>query len=556
MGQESNMESPRGIPRTVRNRGPGLLLVLFLFLPGCPAPEQEQVVPPAAKPVADARGGASHPRRAPDPATAVPTCREIDYDKLAEAVVTRLDRQELAADVARKVLARLEAREAPDPAHATRSPGEPRGDGGEPSIPETGTGGEPSSHSLPESALSGESPPEANQQVAEDTHEVWKVELSGREPYLGGAFAPVTIVIWGDFQCPFSRRMLKEARQLQKEYGDRMRLVWKDNPLPMHKRAYAAALAGCAARAQGRFWQMVDIILENHDALKDADLRSYAVRIGLDSSRFVVDAGSQECRRLLAEAIDAGARVGAVGVPNTYVNGRRIRGAVPLVFLRQVVAEELAKAAALEISGVPPEQLYHRLIEEGEIFTPLGEEVHTFRLAAPYRGVADDAQLVITVFVDFQCPFSAQARKVFYQLVDAFPEHARLEFRHYPLPFHEQAHLAAQASMAAHAQGKFWEMADELFRYHGKLSRTRIDRIARRLRLKMERFGRDLDDEVYRDIVDQHMNDGKRAGVSGTPSIFINGRRFRGQNRSLEALRALIQNEVLQDPSPAPTARR
>ena len=120
----------------------------------------------------------------------------------------------------------------------------------------------------------------------------------------------------------------------------------------------------------------------------------------------------------------------------------------------------------------------------------------------------------------------------------------RLEFRHYPLPFHADAHFAAQASLAAEEQGKFWEMYDYLFESR-KATRRRIDWVARRIGLDRKRFKADVDSGAFSEDVNEHIEEGRLAGVEATPTVFINGRRYQGQDRSYKKLKQVIETEIL-----------
>jgi len=148
----------------------------------------------------------------------------------------------------------------------------------------------------------------------------------GTSPVLGPNNALVTIVEFSDFQCPFCSRVEDTVRQIRQRYGNDVRIVWKNAPLPFHDRATPAAEAAMAANAQGKFWEMHDVLYQNQRALADADLERYAQQIGLDMTRFRAD---MQAHRHTA-AIDAdkalAQRVNAQGTPNFFINGTNLVG--------------------------------------------------------------------------------------------------------------------------------------------------------------------------------------------------------------------------------------
>ena len=143
----------------------------------------------------------------------------------------------------------------------------------------------------------------------------------------------------------------------------------------------------------------------------------------------------------------------------------------------------------------------------------------------PSLGPAD-ALVTVVEFADFECPYCAAAVARFDELVEAYAPDVRVVFKNYPLPRHEHANLAAQATIAAHNQGKFWPMHHTLFANQSALRREDILGYARSLNLDMARFGRDLDAAETIERVEESRRLGQRLQVNGTPAVFINGRPF------------------------------
>jgi protein-disulfide isomerase len=161
---------------------------------------------------------------------------------------------------------------------------------------------------------------------------------------------------------------------------------------------------------------------------------------------------------------------------------------------------------------------------------------------APVRGPAN-AALTLVEFSDFQCPYCAIAVGKLDAVLQAYPGKINLIFKQFPLDTHSQAALAAAAAIAAHRQGKFWPMHDALFAHRRDLSRTSIMALARTTGLDMKRFETDLNSPETKKTVASDTDDGDRAGVEGTPSVFINGRKYNG-SLDLADIRKVIDDEL------------
>jgi protein-disulfide isomerase len=147
--------------------------------------------------------------------------------------------------------------------------------------------------------------------------------------------------------------------------------------------------------------------------------------------------------------------------------------------------------------------------------------------ASPSLGPAD-ASITIIEWADFECPHCGMAAPVLHKTVDEpeFKPKTRFVFKNYPLPSHEHADPAARASVAAQNQGKFWEMHDQLFTHQETLTNQDIEGFAKKLGLDMDKFKTDWASNDTKDKVAKDKEAGSKAGITGTPSIFINGRKF------------------------------
>ena len=148
-----------------------------------------------------------------------------------------------------------------------------------------------------------------------------EINIEGR-PVYGNERAPVTVVVFADFECPHCRQEAPVLRQAIDQFRGRAKLVYKHFPLGGHVRAKAAAIATVAAMEQGKFWEMHDMVFENQMALEDADIRSYAQKIGLDMAKFDASYKAKKGQDLVeADRVD-GEKLEITGTPAVFVNGR------------------------------------------------------------------------------------------------------------------------------------------------------------------------------------------------------------------------------------------
>ena len=145
-----------------------------------------------------------------------------------------------------------------------------------------------------------------------------------RDHVQGPAHAPVTLVEYGDFECPYCGAAYPIVKQVQDRMGERLRFVFRHFPISTsHPNAEQAAEAAEAAAAQGRFWPMHDLLFENQRRLGDRDLRGYAERLGLGLERFDRDLAEHVHAPRVHEDFLSGVRSGVNGTPTFYVNGVR-----------------------------------------------------------------------------------------------------------------------------------------------------------------------------------------------------------------------------------------
>jgi protein-disulfide isomerase len=165
---------------------------------------------------------------------------------------------------------------------------------------------------------------------------------SANSPSKGPAKAPVELVEFSDFQCPFCVRADPIVTKILQTYGDRIRFVYRFYPLPSHPNARSAAEAAACADEQGKFWPYHDRLFAAPSKLADADLKQAAVELGLDGPKFNACLDSHEPKARVDADVRAGQEAGVNGTPAFFINGRPLSGAQPFEAFKRVIDEELA----------------------------------------------------------------------------------------------------------------------------------------------------------------------------------------------------------------------
>jgi protein-disulfide isomerase len=371
----------------------------------------------------------------------------------------------------------------------------------------------------------------------------------------GPASALVTIVEFSEFQCPFCTRVLPTLDQLMKDYPGKLRVFFRHNPLPFHSDAPLASQAAVAAELQGKFWPMHDILFKNQQNLKKADLVKYAQEIGLDMAKFNADLESPATKKRVEDDLELGKKLSVQGTPNFFINGRPVRGAVPIEQFKQVIDDELARAKKMALKGVTGGQLYAAFMKgQGKGLgtpqaapppprIPLGTEVYKVELGdAPQKG-GKEPKVTIIGFSEFQCPYCNRGKGTIDELLKIYKDDLRFAFRHFPLPFHNNATPASIAAVAAQQQGKFWEMHDKMFANQQALAAADLEKYAQEIGLDMAKYKAAIADPKTKELVDSDQKMGSNFGVQGTPSFFLNGRMFAGAY-PLESFKMAIDEEI------------
>jgi protein-disulfide isomerase len=382
--------------------------------------------------------------------------------------------------------------------------------------------------------LAAASRPAAADVLGFDPAAVYQAPL-GDAPRRGPDDALVTLVMWSDFSCRYCNKLEPTLEQVDRMYPGQLRWVFRH--LPLDEDDIIAAEASLAAGAQGRFWPMKDRLFGVRGRVDRAAVELIAGDLGLDMVRFRADLDAGTYQPAVRADIAAAKALGITGTPTVFVNGRPLRGSQALRNYVDVVDHELVRAASLVKTGVAPSAAYAQLVANGRpsadepTIAPAAPAVeldataqYTVGLGLPgHQRGPDDALVTVVVWSDFQCGFCARNAPDLDRLVRNHPDDVRIIYRHMPIAGHRDAQLAAEASVAAAAQGKFWAFHDQLFAAQDKLDRAGLEGAAVAAGLDMAPFRAALDDRRYHEAVAAEAAAASALGVTGTPAMFVNG---------------------------------
>ena len=361
----------------------------------------------------------------------------------------------------------------------------------------------------------------------EDTTTVFKVPV-GSSPVLGNPNALVTIVEWSDFQCPFCSRVEPTLKAIRDKYGDKVRFVWKNEPLPFHDRAEPCAEAAMEVRAQKGdkgFWAFHDAVFANQKAESDDDLVKYATDAGANGDK-VRDAIANHTHKKEIDADnDMASDINAMGTPNFFINGRHFVGIAPEEKFDKIIDEEIPKAQALVSKGTRPGDLYETLVKDGKGPPPpeMKDVPASLPAGDPARGNLK-AKVTVHEWSDFQCPFCGRVEPVIAQAMKDYGDRIKFVWHDLPLSMHPDAPLAAQAGREAFAQkgpSAFWSLHDKMFSNQQHIKRDDLDGYARDLNLDMNRWKAALDGSTHSAEIDADRTAAGADNISGTPAFIV-----------------------------------
>ncbi len=401
-------------------------------------------------------------------------------------------------------------------------------------------------------------------------------------PAMGPKDAAVVVVEVSDFECPFCAKVGPTIKQLLAAYPKDVRVVWANNPLPFHAQAVPAALAALAAHRQGKFWEYHDKVFANQASLSEENLVSWATELGLDMGQFNVDRAEPSLRQQVEREQRAAKALGAEGTPGFLINGQLLEGAMPYENFKEAVDGALASTEAARKAGKQGFELFEASViafapEKGMQFLeyfvlgaeppaagggaepgaeapgegqlelpPDNEEVWQLKLTKQDAITGDSGKALVTIVEvsDFECPFCSQVSESLKQVKAEHGDKVRLAFKHFPLSdIHPQARSAHAASIAAQAQGKFWEYHDKLFAGQSELGEASYVKWAKELKLNIGKFNKVRKSAATKARIDADLDVGRSIRVDGTPHTVINGRKLAGA-LPIELFNKVVAQEI------------
>ena len=335
------------------------------------------------------------------------------------------------------------------------------------------------------------------------------------------------IIEYSDYQCPFCGRVEPTIAQLKQQYGDKIELSYKNFPLEsIHPNSLNSAIAAECARLQGdtMFWAYHDTLFKNQDSLDVASLKKFAAAVGLDTTKFNTCLDTKATEPTVRADMAEATKHGVQGTPSFWIKDELVVGALPYDNFKTTIDAKLSGKAAPAAAPTPSAPA----APQGKVDVAQGSHV-----------IGDkNAKIKIVEFSDYQCPYC----KKFYtdtesQLIDTYVKTGKAQFsyRSFPLSFHQNAQISAEASECVaklNGNDAYWKFHDMLFT-KGNGDGTGLDgaslkQYAATLGVDATKFASCLDNHDTAAAVKADADAGAAAGVSGTPSFYVNGQQLVG----------------------------
>lgn len=382
---------------------------------------------------------------------------------------------------------------------------------------------------------------------------------------LGPEDAPVTMVMFTDFECPFCKSAEVTVKLLKDKYKEKLRIVFKHLPLPFHQKARPAALLAesvHAHRGDVAFFSAADELFRRSpelgsDALKEVGLAHGLTQRQIDAALEDSDPGASARLRRDSDLSDD---VLARGTPHFFINGKRLSGAQPVEQFEALVDLGLRRAEELEKNGVPATGIYAKL-QEGALSPgiPVRLQETIGETGLPSRG-SPDAPVTVHIFSDFECPYCREGEMILDELDQKFPGKLRYVWHDFPLDFHERARPAARAAREAFAQKGaqgFWKMHALLFGLENEATALGDEEIlehGKSLGLDPNKLKASLHAGKHDVAIDLEVARGAAVGIRGTPAYVIGGYVVTGL-KPLRYLERIVERSIQDQVAPPPAAK-
>ncbi len=404
-----------------------------------------------------------------------------------------------------------------------------------------------------------------------------KMEIPADAPGFGAADAPVTILVFDDFQCPWCEKASKVIDRILKEFPADVRFVMVNFPLPqLHKEAELAAQAGMEAHAQGKFKQLHDLIFANQRGVNREALEKWAQQAGLDVARFKTALDQNTHQAAVQRHMSLGKSLGVRGTPTMLINGRRFNMTRDMEqnysVLKSLVQEEMA---TVKKQNIPRGQAWQKLtatgmatldqLTGGPAARPTAEAAPSKDPQAAARREVDpnvsykleidptdawkgDAKALVTIveFSEYQCPHCKNADGIVEEILAAYPQGVKFVFMHNPIRRHPHAQPAAVAALEVKAQkgmDAFWAFHKKLFANQDQINPENIQKWVQEAGLDMAKYKTAVDNKTHEAAIARNQALAMRFGARGTPAFFVNGYFLSGA-RPLAQFKPIIDREI------------
>lgn len=395
------------------------------------------------------------------------------------------------------------------------------------------------------------------------------IPVTPSDPQWGETDAPVTLVQFADFECPFSAQVASTLDALRKRYGPhRLRVVFKSYPLPFHPQASAAheaAVAIYSIAGPEPFRRYTQLVFSRRPELSPSSLEVWAEEVGIPRNELRRELASGRPALKVAADLKLAGELGVRGTPEFFINGIALIGARTEEQFATVVDRELTAAKDLDSADNRMADVYPRRLKENfrilraqgsehrrDGYTVDPERVRVripVRPTDPVRGPGD-ALVTIVMFSDFQCPFSRRTVATLDEIQSEYESRIRLVYKDNPLPFHPHAGPAAKVARYIHAERgneAFWAAFEQLFGQQEILHKGRdLEGLFART---LSTAGLTLADYQRADVeqLEAEISESRKLALQlkapSTPYFFVNGRRLPGA-QPFENFKAMIDAEL------------
>jgi protein-disulfide isomerase len=398
------------------------------------------------------------------------------------------------------------------------------------------------------------------------------VPVTSKDPFWGDRTAPVTLVVFGDFEDPVTAKLSTTIDSLKSLYGQaQLRVVWKHLPLSHHKNARDAAEASAgvyALKGESAFSHFAERAFANQRTLSSSSYEMWASESGVDMKKLRQGLTRHTWMTKVDDDERLGHTLGVFSTPVSFLNGVQVSGLQSLGVWQRLIDDELPKAQALVVSGVSGDRIYVTRSKDNFgtppspvlLATATATATATTTAAPPTSSLTvhrvpvgtspilgkKDALVTLVEFGDLQCPYCKRAEATLAGLRVKYGDDLRIVWKNEPLAFHVRAVPCAELALEARDErgdAAFWAVHDDLYASSPTLDDATLLRIARDHGVSEPKARIAITIGTHQTIIDTDQTLAKKLGATGTPSFFVNGRLLTGAQPPA-TFEALIDEEL------------